>query len=383
MVLLLGCVALSFLSGNPALAADRPLVAMLCPSMQEDHPFWGPFLDALESAADSLEMDLRIHRFEGSRFELPESAIRAIYSGEKPDYLLFPYFIETGHEVLELAEQTGVTSYIVNADIPSAEKRLLGAPGKDYSKWFGGMVPDDYMAGLLLGRELIRAAQEQGHVGPDGKVHVIAVSGGRDTLVARKRNMGLLEAIRESQAVLDRLVHCYWDERTAHEKVRLLFEQGADARVIWAASDRMALAAHKAVQECGLEADTLVGGIDWSGPGLKAVAEGKLAASVGGHVLEGAWGLVRLYDHWHGHPRALPEFSFSRMWTVRDSRAVFVMEFMRKRFWRSCDFKRFTLTHSKRDFYSFLLEEVACACGNRSVGKSLPGSECLLVQREN
>ncbi|GAB7023559.1 ABC transporter substrate-binding protein [Salidesulfovibrio brasiliensis] len=356
---------------------------MLCPSMQEDHPFWGPFLDALESAADSLEMDLRIHRFEGSRFDLPESAIRAIYSAEKPDYILFPYYLETGHEVLELAEKTGVTSYIVNADIPSAEKRLLGAPGEDYSKWFGGMVPDDYMAGLLLGRELIRAAQEQGHVGSDGKVHVIAVSGGRDTSVARERNRGLLEAVRESQAVLDRLVHCYWDGNAAHKKVRLLFEQGADARVIWAASDRMALAAHKAVQECGLEADTLVGGIDWSDPGLQAVAEGKLAVSVGGHVLEGAWGLVRMYDHWHGHPRAVPELSFSRMWTVRGSRATFVMEFMRKRFWRSCDFKRFTLTHSRKKSYSFLLEEVARACGNRSVGKSLPGSECLLVQREN
>lgn len=333
-------------------------VVVLCPTTEKDHPFWKLFLDAMQASADSLDMELRVERFQTTRFSLLEAAKRVLLSPNKPDYLLFPYYLEAGDAVLHLAEGAGVHTYLVNADIPCEHKEALGEPGVTFKYWLGGMVPDDSRAGFDLAARLVQVAKRKGYVAEDGKVHVIAVSGTRDTSVACNRNSGMKKALAENGAVLDRLVHAYWEPSLAYEKMSLLLKHKPQATVLWAASDSMAIAARKALREHHLEGAFVVGGIDWSPEGLRAVVDGDMAVSVGGHFMDGARALVCLYDHWNGNRDAMLGMRTSSMWPATAKNVQAVRQFVRGKGWKECDFRQLTLQESGRETYSLSLAEL-------------------------
>lgn len=165
------------------------------------------------------------------------------------------------------------------------------------------MLPDDEGAGFDLANLLIDAAVAKGLRASDGRVHLVGISGIRVDWPSRERERGMRRAVASRKdAILDQLVWVNWNEAEAKRKARLLMRQNPEATVLWSAGDALAQAAILSLSEVGKEAgrDFLIGGVDWEPEALEAVAAGTMVASMGGHVFDGAWSLVLLYDHHHG-----------------------------------------------------------------------------------
>lgn len=145
-----------------------------------------------------------------------------------------------------------------------------------------------------------------------------------------------------------------------------LMKRYPQTRVLWAASDAMALSMADAARAQGRTPgkDIFIGGIDWSDAGLAAVQQGDLVASLGGHFMEGGWVMVLLHDYHHGL-----DFSASLGSTIRSDMQIInkknVLAY-RKNFggknWDSIDFRKFSrVLNPGLKKYDFSLKAVANA----------------------
>jgi ABC-type sugar transport system substrate-binding protein len=285
---------------NPAQAQERPpRIGLLCSDTMDD-PFWKTLVTAARTAAEDLGAEIHVSCGKNNTYTTKRAGNKLLRREPKLDYLLTGFWLGVTHRHLQIARDRDIEVIVFNADLDPDSRRDVGGPREKYENWIGHLVPDDTRAGTILARELISRAKAGA---PDGEVQVIGLSGNDDNRVSADRNMGLKGQIELSdQATLNELVFAYWTRDAARRSTRKLLEQYPDTSVVWAASDRMALGAVDAAKQLGRTPgeDLYVGGFDWTRQGLQAIADGDMAASVGGHFLEGVWAVVMAYDHYYG-----------------------------------------------------------------------------------
>ena len=72
--------------------------------------------------------------------------------------------------------------------------------------------------------------------------------------------------------------------------------------IVWAASDGMALGVMDAISSGHSKISResiLIGGVDWTPEAIRMIQQNHIDASVGGHFMQAAWALVKIYDHHH------------------------------------------------------------------------------------
>jgi len=161
--------------------------------------------------------------------------------------------------------------------------------------------------------------------------------------------------------ILERLLSGYWQAGVAFDKTARMLELSSGIRIVWAASDSMALGAARAVDRSGRVAgkDVYVGGFDWSAEGLRAIEEGRLQASAGGHFMEGAWALVLLHDYHKGMDFASEGLEYRLPMQLMDATNVGVgRELLAPERWKDIDFKQFSKVYNGRETYDFSLGAV-------------------------
>ncbi len=90
--------------------------------------------------------------------------------------------------------------------------------------WIGHMYPDDLQAGYDLAQNLFDKSRKAGKYGSDGKIHVVGLSGSRDSTATIKRNQGLLKAAEEtSDVILHQIFWTRWDENYAESIIKDIF----------------------------------------------------------------------------------------------------------------------------------------------------------------
>lgn len=297
-LVLAAVVFVFFLAPRLGEAADPIRVVFLAPYDNAEHPFWKNYTLFMAEAARDLGVNLDVVRA-GDRYSMVDEARRILFGPHKPDYFITVYLKGAGKAILDIAAENGVPVFLVNTMLQREDRRRIGCPRGKYANWIGYMYPDEAAAGRDLGTALIAMARKE----YCDRIHMIAIAGSHDNPSALERNEGLLNAVDTAGDVtLDRLLFGFWDDKIAYGKTQHMLAMSRDTRVVWAASDSMALGACRAVLETGriLGSDVFVGGFDWSAEGLDSVERGLMAASVGGHFMEGAWALVLVYDHHMG-----------------------------------------------------------------------------------
>lgn len=348
-----------------ALAADDkghgPVVAFLNPHQDPEHTFWGGYSRSMKAAAENLGISLYIN-YHSNRFELQDALEDALRHGH-PDYLISILYRSRDVELLQATEQAGVGILIGNTDLLPEEKEILGAPGEKFRHWVGHIVPDDFDAGRELTRQLYAKALESGLTDENGKVCMLGVGGGADSVPALQRKAGMEAALQTlgGAAVLEQWVFTAWKEKIAYVKTLGLLDRHPQATVLWVASDEVGKGVLRAVREAGLVPgqDILIGSIDGSPWSLKGLRTGELAVVVGGHFLEGAFDLVYLYDLSNGfrpsHSErfiAMPMYVFTRD-NLHDLEMLLDPKVLSR-----VDFKAFTKTHGNRNRYAFSVGDV-------------------------
>jgi ABC-type sugar transport system substrate-binding protein len=297
-----GVAALSLFMIAAACHAADPLRVTFVNPGAVGNPFWDQFTDFMQVVARDLGMQLEVRYANNNRYAGTGLALEALRQQPKPDWLIFLYQVGQGMDILAAAEQAKVYSFVLNTDVNADDRPLVGKPREKFKYWIGHMLPDDVAAGRELATRLIEAAKAKGRAGKDGRIHMLALNGGRDTTPGLDRAEGLHQALTLYPDVTALQGANNWDRQLARYQAGALFKRDPDISVVWAATDGMALGAVYELETKGRKAgvDILAGGINWTTDGIRAVRDGKLLASMGGHFMDGGWALVYIYDFAHG-----------------------------------------------------------------------------------
>ncbi len=324
------------------------------------NPFWDQVNAVMKAAASDLGMQLQIHYAEENRYHATRLTQSLLESSDRPDYLVFMFQHGAGLEMLRMAEHAKVPSLIINTDIPFRFKAEVGAPRQHFKYWIGHLHPDDQAAGKLLITTL--ALQAAALFKDEKQFSIIGLSGSHDSSAAQRRNLGLHAIVEiNSQLGLNQLVFSQWRADLAGQQAIGLMARYPHTRIIWAASDHMALGAAEELQLAGYKPgkELLIGGIDWTPAGLQAIRQGLMSATVGGHFIEGAWAMLLLHDYHHGKDFADFKLEFlSPMQVITPENMHLLEPLLQSGDWREFDFGGLSRVKAGAQGYDFTLDNL-------------------------
>ena len=328
------------------ISADKMKVAFINPAYPAE-PFWSLMTNLMQSVAHDLDIDLQVYYSDRNRFQSLALAQEILSTDKKPDYLVFHFQAQMGARMLQAAEQAKVYSLVINTNAPKADKTDIGQPRDKFKYWLGHIVPDDFRAGALLASALIDKASKTMQSPANTKIQMLGLTGSFDNTASVERELGLKSVVdQRDDVILHQIVSAGWDQQKASQVTKVLMARYPETKLIWSASDVMALGAIEALEDMGLKpgVDVLLGGIDGVDEGLEAVSRGKMAATVSGHFIEAAWALVLLYEHYHGKD-LLKENGptlHSRMYLVDEDNVATVRSRMNAEYFNTLDFRSFS-----------------------------------------
>lgn len=333
------------LPAAPAPAAEAPAIKVaFLPAGHEDNEFWVSMTQFAGAVAEDLNIDLQV-TYPGRR-AYRDDARALLGKLDEGTYFVTVYLAEITRELLPIAEDRKIRSFLINSDVIEAERKQVGKPRETFRHWIGHMHPDDVQAGYRVAGELL------GHFDLPGAVRMIAVNGDEHVQADADRQAGLRRRLAESPgATLLAVEQADWMEDRAQAAVAKLLQEHPGANAVWAASDPMALGAAAAFEQAGKRPgrDFVAASVDWTGRGLAAVRAGDMLASVGGHFMEAGLALLLIYDHHHGRDfTADPGVHFKTpMHTLnRDGIDAYFEAVGASPDWSSIDFRQFTKTHN-------------------------------------
>lgn len=348
-VLMIGLCICSCLS-----ASEGIHVTFVNPSKPGNH-FWDSTTRFMQAAAEDLNINLTVLYGEGNRFKTTRLALNAIHQKNPPDYLVFIYQAGEGESILKASDQAEVKTMILNTDILEEDRARIQYPGEKYPFWIGHVLPDDEQAGFDLAEYLIQTALQK--FKPLEVVSMVGFSGGRDSSAARYRNSGLQRALNKYPDVhFEQMFVAHWSQESTEKMMPFVLSRYPDVKIIWAASDDMAIGASLELYKADV-ASGLVGGIDWTPEGVAAVQSGLLDITLGGHFMDGGWAMVLLHDYHHRKPFNVPNKTFySKLTAITHKNVDQFAVMLSSSDWRNIDFKTYSKVYnSGMESYRFQL----------------------------
>jgi ABC-type sugar transport system substrate-binding protein len=278
-----------------AAQAASPRIVFIDPG-RHDEAFWANYAGVMRAAAARLGWQVEVRFAERDRFVMRQLAEQALQEVPRPDVLLLVNELPVMAPVVAMADRAGVDVVALNVGFEVQEVAQIGHPRQPLRHWLGTIVPDNRLAGELIGRALV---QQHQNGGPTTRMAVL--HGVRSSLADIQRYQGLQRFLNTAgHASIEYQLDANWRRDDARLQIsRLLtFDRGIDA--VWATNDEMALGAADALAAAGQPALS-VGGVLGSRPGLDAIMDGRIKAMPSGHFMLGACAIAVLYDYRHGH----------------------------------------------------------------------------------
>jgi ABC-type sugar transport system substrate-binding protein len=253
-----------------------------------------------QDAADDLGIEFTVIYSDSHHIVQLKNINKLIQLQNKPDYVVFTPYRESIAQVFEVLEKAKIPFVTLERAYTKQEVNTVGLPQEKYKYWLGEMFPDNMRAGEDLSIVLVNTLLKGKAKSTKYKAVVLS---GDNYLSKLKRWRGLEKTITTfPQINLVQRIGANWHRDEAKNKYNFLLKKHSRIELVFASSDEMALGVVDAVQKSQLKVneDIVIGGFDWIPEALHAINQGKLTASVGGHFLQGAWALVKIYDHHHG-----------------------------------------------------------------------------------
>ncbi|HLO77875.1 MAG TPA: ABC transporter substrate-binding protein [Magnetospirillum sp.] len=277
--------------------AQRHVQALFINPGRHDEAFWSDVSRAAAVAAEHLGIELGVVYGERNRITTLEVGRQAIGAAAPGSYVLIVNEQQTGAALVEAALQRGLKVLMVFNPLTGADAAAFGRPRVLYANFIGQLIPDNMDAGAKIARAVISAVRA---TRPGAKVSMLALGGLTATPAASDRERGLHDLIgKEAGVELLQVVPTDWTETDGYARCLGLLQRYPSVNAVWCANDPIAAGAMRALIEAGRVPgkDVAVAGLNWSAEGIRAVADGRMAATVGGHVLCAAFGLVLVADH--------------------------------------------------------------------------------------
>lgn len=273
-------------------------VTLVLPSNRE-YLFWEMVRKSTEACAKDLGVSLEVIYGGKNRVTYHESIEKITKRNiNKPDYLIIHPFNGNASSVFSRIEEAQLPYVTLERTFKPEESELVDYPQVIYSYWLAEITNDNVAASRLLTDRLIHKSLNKTQY----PQRVMAFSGGFDD-VSAQREAGMIESVENaSPAKLAQIVKTHWTPRGLPEKFLKLKKRHPQAKVVWAAGSELALTLAETINNLPVNENKnyVVGGFDWSAEVFSKIESGDLEASVGGHFMLGAIGLIKLYDYHHG-----------------------------------------------------------------------------------
>jgi len=303
----------SAVAATPAATATsapaKPIkVVFLNPaSAAAEEVWWRTCTQFMQAAANDFKIELKVYYAGRSAAEMHRQADEALNGPNKPDFIVMQNMKKTAPSIIKQAEKQGVKVLLFNSGLSDEEADEMGTPREKFANWIGQITPDDEAAGFDLAELLVRTAKKAKQTGREGKVEMLALGGTISDSSAVDRNKGLDRYVRghASEVILnrERPLPADWDTEKAKITLGAAYPAYPKTTAIWNANDNMAMGALDAATSRLSKTpgkDIFIGGIDWNPDNLAGVKTGTIAASIGGHFMEGAWVMVLINDYARG-----------------------------------------------------------------------------------
>jgi ABC-type sugar transport system substrate-binding protein len=319
----------------PFFAMARPSVLFVNSSLITD-PFFMQVEAVARVAASQLDLELTIINGDGNRL-LQHQKLTAYLQKHQPDYAIVQPFSSAGVQLMSLLAAYPVKFITLESLWQPDEAQKIGRPGERYPNWLAELYYDNSEASKALTTALLDACPQSNQlVGINGLINY----------ETDRRAEGVYQAMRQRGGTVHQIVNGKWDRQLAAEQSLQLLRRYPASRLIWTASDWMALGVLEALRP---PTDGLycIGGFDWIPEAQKAIEQGKLQASAGGHFTMAAFALVLIYDHVHGNlPQPLPDVPLLQLDILTRHNLPAYQPLLRAGQWQQIDFRQFSRTHN-------------------------------------
>lgn len=279
--------------GTPA-RAEGPRVVFLNPGIEGRDEGWTTNTRFMKAAAEQFGIKLEVLYAERDRIRMVEQARQVAERVDPPDYVIVVNEKQQGVEILRVFQGKRPRLLLMHNDLTAEQRLAVGNERGALSNWIGTIVTDEHASARAVLAELTRRV--------DGPLRVIGITGDPATPVAHRREGGVRSfVVADDHGSLLQVVPGDWSRADGREKALGLLARYGDANVIWAANDLMALGALDAVYDSGRQGQVLVAGMGGFPTALASVGQGGMAATVGGHMMVGAWAMVLIHDYHSGH----------------------------------------------------------------------------------
>lgn len=314
--------------------------------------FWNLVDATMQAAAAELGIDVDIRSMEGSHDKAIARARE--FLAEKPpvDYLIVCNNLDIGGEIIKMADAANVKMIFLNVDLDRKDWAEYGEPRTKYPNWLGSITPDHEGAGYGIASAILT---EAARLKSNRPLRILGLTGEANTPASVERVRGLKRAVADMTKLLGpgsvELVdvkYLDWSAKTAAAAVRQFSESGPRIDALWAANDPMALGAMAALRERGYQPgkDVLIGGLNWNEEAVKAVLDGDMVVTYGGHFLLGAWAMVMLRDYQDGRDFAEEDVRLQIPMGAIDQPVARRFPNIAATDWRNIDFTRFSKTRN-------------------------------------
>lgn len=281
--------AVLFGAATTATSAERPKIGVTFPTLT--NPFWGTQKAFLERGAEVLGMDVIVVNAD----DKPDSMIKGLEDlvAQGVDGIIHIPYWNTAGRAVTLAEEAGIPIVLVNDPLDNYK------PQTRYSQYIAFVGPSDEDAGYQMGTALFAAMKPAA----DGKKYIAAINGTAGTSVAIGRRNGLERALKEHpEVVLAGEVNSNFLRDVAMSRFESLYQGHPEITGVWAANDESAIGAINVFRNSGKKPgeDVFIAGMDLDPEAVALIKKGEQLFSIGGHWMQGGFGLVILYDHING-----------------------------------------------------------------------------------
>lgn len=358
IALLLLALLASPVFGPQRAEAHHPLrVAFVCPA-PEDYWFWTMTVNFMKAAAEDLDIGLEVFYADWSPEHMRELAEEIAAWPVPPDYLIITDEKQAGGDMLEVVSRANIPVLMMVNVFTGERLERYGRPGEKYANYLAELRPDNFAAGRLIAQRLEAVVPPVRRL--DG-IGFAAYSGDLVTYASTERVAGMLDALGSiPEAILRQTIPAYWERDRVRRSIPLLLSRYPNVDVVWTASDGMALGALEGLEQAGRTPgrDVFVGGCGFHPEAIRAIAEGRMTVSVGGHFMDGGRLLVMLHDRYHGVEADLGEVK-SQMFAIDSDNVDRYLPFFENLDFRSVDFRRFSRhLHPETGNYNFTLEDL-------------------------
>ncbi|HTV53779.1 MAG TPA: ABC transporter substrate-binding protein [Terriglobia bacterium] len=271
-------------------APERPKIGVVVTTLSLE--FWNDYLKFMKKGAAELGAELVVLNAQNDS----DKMIRSIQDlvSRRVDGIIFTPYWSTAARGLSLAKDANIPVVLTDTYPTFAPQN------EHFPNYIGFVGPADEDAGYQMALHLFSATSS----GSDGKKHIAVVDGTPGTSVAIDRRKGLTRALKEHPEVtIVGEVNGNFMRDTAQSAFESLYQGHPDIRGVWSANGGMANGILAALIRDGKQPgkDVMVVAMDLERENLKPLEDGELVFDIGGHWLEGGFGLIMLYDAINGH----------------------------------------------------------------------------------